>query len=174
MSAHADSERILRDLSALITARVYGNGFNRFGIDPDDVIQEVRLRIWKKFKRERKARVNAFYIIKAIDSVLISQLRKVRTQRRIIQKTKINIIDGARVNPEDSIKDGPLLDEVRAAVISLDGPKRNVVTLYFLNLTVKEISLCFKWSEAKTWKLLRTALCDLKRRIRNGGVGLGS
>jgi hypothetical protein len=50
--------------------------------------------------------------------VLISQLRKARANRKLIQKTKMNIEHETRPCPEDSTIIHPLLDEIREAVDS--------------------------------------------------------
>jgi RNA polymerase sigma-70 factor (ECF subfamily) len=59
---------------------------------------------------------------------------------------------------------------VGEAVESLMASRRRVVQLFLLNMTLEEIAIILKWSEAKTRNLLYRGLDDLKKILREKGI----
>jgi RNA polymerase sigma-70 factor (ECF subfamily) len=50
------------------------------GLDPDDVEQEVRIRLWRALQRDRNAVLPASYIQRVVVSTVIDQLRRIQAR----------------------------------------------------------------------------------------------
>ncbi|MGB7297200.1 MAG: sigma-70 family RNA polymerase sigma factor [Candidatus Aminicenantales bacterium] len=163
-------EALLDRFSGRIRESVLRHGLESRGIDPDDVIQDVKIKIWKKLVREKKTRFHSLYIKRAVNSVLIDHLRSVRRQERVILRAGQRIRPGEGKNPEFPDEGNGYWELVNEAVSSLMEPRRQVVTLFLMDLTADEISSVLKWSQDKTRNLLYRGLSDLREKLKEGGV----
>jgi RNA polymerase sigma factor (sigma-70 family) len=165
------------ELSAIITKfslyiRSYIHKYRvlDFGVDPEDVFQEVRIRLWKALCNENIIHKPSSYIKKVVTTVVIDQLRKYKREEGIlsIEKTKqisesnSNYLSRLRIDDRDS---QIVLDN---ALDNLKISRRTVVKLYLLNMRVPEIASTFNWSLNKTRNLLYRGLSDLKKALKHG------
>ncbi len=141
------------------------------GIDPDDVLQEVRIKIWKLLNDEKKITNYSSYIKKIVDSSVIDHLRKARRERGFILLEKKKKISEWKSQYETRVFDDKNLKRsINNAVESLLDSRRKVVKLYLLNLTIEEIATFYNWSRHKTRNLLYRGLSDLKKRLHEKGI----
>ena len=63
-SADVDArlEQVLSDFGSRLGALMRSYRLDRHGIDPDDVEQEVRIRLWKAISRDRSGAFHASYV----------------------------------------------------------------------------------------------------------------
>jgi len=172
MRAARDEEfdLILRRFSNAIRAQVRSQGVERMGIDPEDVIQEIRVRLWKSLAGEKKVANLASYIKKVVTSVLIDEVRKARTQDRVVFRAVQEKLEEGRPRAESPAPGefpGPLVEEAVAMLIE---SRRQVVRLFLLGLSVEEISSALGWSQDKARNLLYRGLADLKNTLKKKGV----
>jgi len=163
-------ELIMQKFSNSIKANILKFGLHKRGIDPDDVFQEVRIKIWKKFVNEKKVTKHASYINRIVNSTLIDYLRKSRREEKLIYHEKQNQLLEERCNYKDVPDDNALKQMVSHAVDSLIESRRKVVKLFLLDMTIEEISFSLKWSKDKTRNLLYRGLADLKSKLIEGGI----
>ncbi len=166
----ADFESILDRFSTSIKGSILKLGLEKKGIDPEDVIQEVRIKIWKKFKSEKKPLRHPSYINRVVDSTLIDCIRKARVQDGLIQHRIREMLQENDPYGEGSARNSLLWGKLAGAADSLPGPRRQVVKLFMLNLSIEEISLCLHWSLNRTRNLLYRGLSDLKKMLNDKGV----
>jgi RNA polymerase sigma factor (sigma-70 family) len=166
----AEFESILNRFSTSIKGSILKLGLEKRGIDPEDVIQEVRIKIWKKFTSEKKPLRHPSYINRVVDSTLIDCIRKARVQQGLVQHEIQEMLRENDPPGESSGRDSLLWEKLAGAADSLPGPRRQVVKLFMLNLTVEEISLCLHWSLNRTRNLLYRGLSDLKEMLNDKGV----
>ena len=140
------------------------------GIDPEDVIQEVKIKIWKKFGHEKDITFCPLYIQRIINSTLIDHIRTVRRQEKLILHEKQKLMFEERGNPEDPPQGNIFRELVGQAVDSLMESRRKVIKLFLLDLTIAEISSSLNWSRDKTRNLLYRGLSDLKEKLKDKGV----
>jgi RNA polymerase sigma factor (sigma-70 family) len=171
--SQAEFESILDRFSASIKGSILKLGLEKRGIDPEDVIQEIRIKIWRIFTSEKKPLRHPSYINRVVDSTLIDSIRKARVQEGLIQHEKQQMLREQSCSQPGSGRDSPLWEKLARAADSLLGPRRQVVKLYMLNLTIEEISLCLNWSRNKTRNLLYRGLSDLKKKLNDKGVSHG-
>jgi RNA polymerase sigma factor (sigma-70 family) len=173
-SSERDLEALLARFTNFIRAQIQKFEVQRFGIDPDDIAQEVRIKIWKLIKSEKNISSYAAYIKKIVDTVVIDQLRLLKKDEQLYrmekQKQVAEQLNGYR--PE-VLRNALMKEAVGKAVESLIESRRNVVKLYLFDLSIEEISRFYGWSLHKTRNLLYRGLADLKRSLKKADIGNG-
>jgi RNA polymerase sigma factor (sigma-70 family) len=175
MSTKADKlkefDTVISKFGRFIKVNIQKFNLPKDGIDPDDVLQEVRIKIWKLLNDEKKIINYSSYIKKIVDSSVIDHLRKARRERGFILLEKKRKISEWKSQYETSeSNDKNLKKNISSAVESLMDSRRKVVKLYLLNLTIEEIATFYSWSRHKTRNLLYRGLSDLKKRLREKGI----
>ncbi|MCJ7680183.1 MAG: sigma-70 family RNA polymerase sigma factor [Candidatus Aminicenantes bacterium] len=164
-------ERILHQFSNFIYANIYKYNIQSKGIDPEDIFQEVRLKIWNLIEDEKDIKNYAFYLRKIINSCIIDKLRKYKRETNIILLEKKELISEKQnpYNPDES-KAVIRAQLMGKAVNSLILSRRKTVKLFLAELTLDEIALVCHWSKDKTRNLLYRGLSDLKKRLIEMGI----
>lgn len=162
---------IIDRFSSFIHAHIQKFNPQKSGIDPDDLAQQVKIKLWKILEDENKIKNYSSYIKKVVDSTVIDQLRKSRRQEGIIIHEKQKRISEqnsfycSNITYNKNIKQ--IIDE---AMNSLLVSRQKVVHLYLLNMTLEEISIFLNWSKDKTRNLLYRGLADLKKKLKELGI----
>lgn len=175
MSSKADKLKefdvVLNKFTRFIKGNIQKFNLPKEGIDPDDIFQEVRIKIWKLLNDEKKIINYSSYIKKIVDSSVIDHIRKMRRERGLILQQKHKTISEWKGTYEiGSIHDKNLKKMVIESVESLLESRRKVVKLYLLNLSIEEIAILFCWSRDKTRNLLYRGLSDLKKVLKEKGI----
>ncbi len=175
MSSKADKIKefdvVINKFTRFIKGNIQKFNLPKEGIDPDDVFQEVRIKIWKLLNDEKKIVNYSSYIRKIVDSSVIDHIRKMRRERGLILQQKHKTISEWKSTYEtDIIYDRNLKKMVSETVDSLLESRCKVVKLYLLNLTIEEIATLFKWSRDKTRNLLYRGLADLKKALKEKNI----
>jgi RNA polymerase sigma-70 factor (ECF subfamily) len=162
---------ILDRFSGLIRVHIIKFNPQRFGLDPDDISQEIRIKIWRLLHDEKNIKNYASYIKKIVNSSVIDVLRKWKRDEGImlLEKQK-KVSEIKRDYPASLSLEENLRDTVSQAVDSLIESRRKVVRLYLLDMTIEEISAFYNWSTNKTRNLLYRGLADLKSILKNKDV----
>jgi len=162
---------ILDRFSGLIRVHIIKFNPQRFGLDPDDISQEIRIKIWRLLHHEKNIRNYPSYIKKIVNSSVIDVLRKWKRDEGImlLEKQK-KVSEIKRDYPAALSLEDNLRDTVAQAVDSLIESRRKVVRLYLLDMTIEEISAFYNWSTNKTRNLLYRGLADLKSILKNKDV----
>jgi RNA polymerase sigma-70 factor (ECF subfamily) len=124
----------------------------------DDVVQDVRIRIWKALEGpENISEVNASYVYRTAVSAALDLIRRRRTRREtpihLSLETKERQMGAARA-PDRTYEDSELAREVFEAVDALAEARRPVVRMHLAGYHRNEIAQLLGWSEAKTRNLL--------------------
>ena len=161
-------QQILERFSSLIRIHIIKFNPQRYGVDPDDIVQEIRIKIWRLLKHEKNIRNYPSYIKKIVNSSVIDFLRKRKRDDGIIFTEKqMKVSEGKKDFPATSLFDEELRDTLSQAVESLIESRRKVVRLHLLDMTIEEISAIYNWSSNKTRNLLYRGLTDLKRILKD-------
>lgn len=164
----SELQQILERFSSLIRIHIIKFNPQRYGVDPDDIVQEIRIKIWRLLKHEKNIRNYPSYIKKIVNSSVIDFLRKRKRDDGIIFTEKqMKVSEGKKDYPATSLFDEELRDTLSQAVESLIESRRKVVRLHLLDMTIEEISAIFNWSSNKTRNLLYRGLTDLKRILKD-------
>jgi RNA polymerase sigma-70 factor (ECF subfamily) len=164
-------EILINNFSLFVKAHIQKFNIQKMGIDPDDVLQEIKIKLWKMLEDEKIINNYASYIRKVVDSSVIDFLRKLRKEKTIFLHEKQKWISEQKINYlTDSSFDEGLKNTLNETVNSLIESRRNVVRLFLLGMTIDEISTFLKWSKDKTRNLLYRGLSDLKKKLREKGI----
>jgi len=164
----AELERILRHFAGFIRLHLHKFAPNRFGLDSEDLYQEIRIKIWKVLTAEKEIKCLASYVRKIIDSTVIDQLRKIKREENVYNyELERKTSELKSVYSPVSSRGKELKDLVARAADSLIDSRRRVVKLYLSNMSIEEIADSYQWSRDKTRNLLYRGLSDLKKIIHN-------
>lgn len=162
---------IIDQFSQFIRVHIQKFAPQRKGIDPDDILQEVKIRIWNVLTDEKKIDNYASYIKKIVNSSVIDQLRKIRREERVLySELQRKIAERKSTYNKEKIDNEKCKNILEQSVDSLIDSRRKVVKLYLLNMTMEEIAEYFNWSSHKTRNLLYRGLNDLKKLLQEKGI----
>lgn len=149
--------------------RIHINKFNlpKFGLDPEDIAQEIKMKIWGILKSEKEIGNYPSYIKKIVHSSVIDVLRKRKRDEGIYSQVKQNKISETKKDYAAELQNEEYYKEIIAAAVdSLIESRRRAVKLFLLGMTIEEISTFYSWSQHRTRNLLYRGLADLKKMLK--------
>ena len=148
----------------------------RHGLDPhdlDELVQEVRLRLWRaQGTSEKIAAVSSSYVYRTAMSAAVDLIR-----RRRHRSHEVAPLDGeggaAYADPSAGwlVASGEVRDAMQRALSTMATPRAVAVRMYLAGYPREEIADLLGWSEAKTRNLVYRGLADLRKRLTELGVG---
>jgi RNA polymerase sigma factor (sigma-70 family) len=151
-------------------------GLDRHGIDPADVEQEVRIRLWQALERDRSGAFHASYVQRVVSTTVIDALR--RAQVRAAEP-----LPDADDEAPDAGGEGPVGPEQRAGDVermqglerclgAIPERRRLPIALHLQGFSLQEIAdLAGIPSVEAARKLVSRGLDELKQRLRDEGYG---
>lgn len=171
-SAHIES--VVQRFAAMV--RSVGARHRLQESDLDEVLQEVRIRLWRADPRgEQIERLGASYVYRTAVSAALDLLRR----RRAYAADSTDSVDdhaGRIAAPQHAgtaIEQQELTGRILLAVDALHAPRRAVVRMYLNGYEREEIAELLGWTEAKTRNLLYRGLADLRQRLTDMGITPG-
>jgi RNA polymerase sigma-70 factor (ECF subfamily) len=174
------SDRLSASLEALVTR--FGRMVRRVGFDHglseadvEEVVQEVRIRIWKA-RPDVVGELQAAYVHRTAVSAALDIIRRRRSESRF---------GDAELADDISVSNDPTLDAQRGLEIaeleagvaqmveSLAPARRPVVKMYLQGYDREEIAELLGWTEGKTRNLLYRGLADLRSKLAAKGLAPG-
>lgn len=161
-------ERVIARFEGLV--RQVGLRHDLAAADLDEVIQDVRIRLWQALdSAERIEAAPSSYVYRTAVSAALDLIR-----RRRAGGVKVPISEqlaGSReANPETSLSRAELGEQLEGAVGTLSESRRPVVRMYLAGYGREEIADLLGWTEAKTRNLLYRGLSDLRQELARRGV----
>lgn len=160
---------ILDSYAQFIRKHIQKFNLLKYGLDPEDIMQDVRIKIWNLIRSDRTVYSRGAYIKKIINSSVIDQLRKFRRQDYLVSHEKHKQISELS-RPYDHDKETARLkawrDSIHEGVERLIRSRRQVIKLYLLGFSIREISSYLGWSVDKTRNLLYRGLADLRNNLK--------
>lgn len=164
-------EKLVGDLSSYLVSKLNSLGYQRHGIERDDLLQEIHIRIWKAYKDDgHNIRYFNAYLKKIVHSVFINEIN------RINKENKALVMGGESLNPTNgSNGHGPGADLSLKNVLAdslddLNEPKQRVIKLRLEGFTFGEIAQLNQWSVRKTHGIFYSGLKDLKYKLGEKGI----
>jgi len=163
-------EKRVRDLSSFLVQRLEALGYQKYGIEKDDLLQEIHIKIWKACNNGREIQYFNAYVKKIINSVFVDEINRIHRENEKLQ------LSGLLVN-DDCVCGGPVVpagermtDMLLASVERLRASRQLVMKLRLEGFTVEEIAQMNGWSYDKTCAIFSRGLRDLKRQLGKKGV----
>lgn len=135
----------------------------------DDVVQDVRVRLWKAHPTgENLATVTASYFVRVVTSAVVDHLRRKRRHAQAsldAEQTAAAMADTLQLAPTDQSERDALASTLRRALDALAPNRRVLVLLHLEGYTREDMSSMTGWSESKVRNLLHRGLDDLREAL---------
>ena len=153
------------------------------GIVPEDLEQEIRVRLWKALKSERTLDNPTSYLHRVVSTVTIDAMRAVRTDRArhvrpqevgstqdSVPADDLGAIEASEPSPETSARRAQMLRFARQKLDDLPTDRRRAVGLYLQGFKIQEIADVSGWTEPKARNLLYRGLTTLREAMAAAGM----
>ena len=177
-STRRSSDQISAALEALVSrfaamVRSVGARHGLSDADLDEVVQEVRIRLWRAgHSGEQIGALGASYVYRSATSAALDLIRRRRARggdRTDSVDEHVDELEAER-GATDELAREELERHVLAALDALPLSRRTVVRLYLSGYEREEIAELLGWTEAKTRNLLYRGLADLRARLTGLGI----
>jgi RNA polymerase sigma-70 factor (ECF subfamily) len=144
--------------------------------DRDDLVQEVRVRLWRALDSERMETIPASYLYRTASSAALDLIRRRRSSREEpvdeLGPTEPALTDGA-LRPDQAAQLSDLAGQIEHAIGTIAASRRPVVRMYLAGYSSTEIGELMGWTEAKARNLLYRGLAELRERLAEAGLAPG-
>lgn len=112
----------------------------------DDLVQEVRIRVWTIFERDRNSTLNTSYYLRVVNSAIIDSLRKHRGTLAHAQReendesSRVEEVGHPEPGPEARFEEAARAERLRSAIGSLPPDRARAIGLFLQGFTVPEIA----------------------------------
>jgi RNA polymerase sigma-70 factor (ECF subfamily) len=167
--------QLLAEYGARVRVLIARHGLEQYGVDPADIEQEVRIRLWKALERDRNAAFHASYIQRAVLSAAIDAIRA--AQARPVERMPEDESAGAEAlvesapGPERRARGAQDFSRVAAYMAQLPERRREAVELHMQGFSMREIGTFVGVSEEAARKLLDRGLQTLRERLAGQDFG---
>jgi RNA polymerase sigma factor (sigma-70 family) len=168
-------ERVLGNFAGVFRRVAWRYRFS--GTDVDELLQEVRIRLWRahggqELASETLAGIPASYLHRTALSAAIDLLRR-RRARRSDRMVTIEDEDGGMPEvpgPDEHFAESELAEQVERAIETIHPSRRPAVRMHLLGHSREEIARVMGWTQAKTRNLIYRGLADLRERLEAQGI----
>jgi RNA polymerase sigma-70 factor (ECF subfamily) len=173
--ASASIERTLVRFREVALKAGTAHGLNASEID--EVMQDVRIRLWRAGESGGAAKVETLtssYIYRAAASAALDMLRRRRARREHLTDEVLPSVQspGSSIPaPDQAVLGHDTLAAVADALGALMPNRRAAVRMHLAGYDRDEIAALLRWSEAKTRNLIYRGLDDLRQLLLARGVG---
>ncbi len=168
-------ERLLTNFAG--TLRRVCARYRLAGAEVDELVQEVRIRLWRAHGgseqgHENLAAIPASYLHRTALSAAIDLMRRSRARRA---DRMVPLDDEVDALPEDAAVDAELAgselaERVERAIEQIHPSRRPVVRMHLMGHSRDEIARVLGWTEGKTRNLLYRGLADLREQLLAQGI----
>lgn len=171
-SESLDFETLWRKLAPQVRVAVLRYRWSDPALGPDDLVQEVRIRVWEVLSRDRKSTLGASYYIKVVNSAIVDCLRKHRgTLAHGIRdlgepdQDPLEQLPAETPSPDDVIQNDADGRRLQAALDALPGNRRRAVALFLQGFTIAEIAELLNCDIDRAHNLTYRGVRALKQRM---------
>ena len=135
--------------------------------DVDEVLQDVRIRIWRSLStREKIALAPASYVYRTAVTAGVDLIRR-RKAHREEQNQRLSESRAVAndLSPDRAVELAEFVARVAGALSRIRESRRLVVRLHLAGYHRSEIADTLGWTEAKTRNLLYRGLADLRQQL---------
>lgn len=158
MAAHAETVRGIARRRGLDAGEV------------EEILQDVRIRLWRALKPDAMAAANATYVHRCALSAVVDHVRR-RRSRRTDSLDAMPERFLASTTTDETLEGKELVRRVSLALAEMNGSRRPAVRMYLAGYAQAEIQATMGWTEAKTRNLLYRGLTELRTALGRLGVG---
>lgn len=166
-------EALLARFGTRVRAQIESNRLNQHGIDPEDVEQEVRIRLWKTLERDPNAELPASYIQRTVASALVDAVRRAQVRpTEALPESEDGVVDlpGLGHGPDRSTLDAQHVEHLRSCMQALPARRRLPLQLYLQGYALQEIADLTDLTLDAARKLVYRGLDEIKQRLAALGL----
>ena len=146
-----------------------------FGVRPEELEQEIRIRIWKALEDETEITNPASYIRRVAVTAAIDVVRRITARReeplRDEASGPIGVVpQTADASPEEVARGHEIRRKLKSALTRISRSRQRAVRLHLQGFTSDEIAGLLGFSEAKSRNLVYRGLDDLREELRIEGI----
>nr|WP_255590498.1 sigma-70 family RNA polymerase sigma factor [Marinicella sp. NBU2979] len=171
-------EQLFQQHQHLIEKAVYSKNIQINGVTADDVYQEVCIRLIKILENDREIENLSSYIYRTAANVIVDLARK---HKRYTQDVALPDQDpttpsqapdliSEELEPEQSVIDQEVQNQVLQAIESLPESRRIAVKLRLQGYSVKEMAEITGWPYYKAENLSKRAMAALKEQLQKMNI----
>lgn len=173
-SDHERLEQLLTEHAERVRVVMLRYRLPQRGIDPDEIEQQVRIRLWKAIQRDRSGAFSASYIQRIVASVAIDAMRRARV-RPSEPGAEDDDLGMDRLDADTAQPDATASDDERVRILArclneLPSRRRLPISLHLEGHTFREIGAMIEVSEEAARKLVSRGMKTLRARLRELGV----
>ena len=146
-------------------------------LDPDDIAQEVRIRLWRALQRDRNAVFSASYLQRTVLSVVVDAVRRAPPKAESVQDFESSGHDAwpdglvERDGPEVDARSNAVSRALDAALAELPQQRRLAVAFTLQGFAAKECGELMGISGEAARKLAERGLVLVRENLRQRGFG---
>lgn len=170
---HQRLQELLTAHAARVKALLLRHGLERHGLDPDEIEQEVRIRLWHAIERDRSGIFGASYVQRIVASTVIDALRRAKVRPSEPGADEGQVLESLQDHaprPEHRASDDERVRILRACMAAIPPRRRLPITLHLQGFGFREIGDRIGLSEEAARKLVSRGMADLRRRLHECGV----
>ena len=172
---HARLEELFVAYGAKVKRLLLTYGLDKHGIDPADVEQEVRIRLWQAMERDRSGAFHASYVQRVVATTVIDALRRAQVRAaEPLPETEDEVSDGGDgpIGPDQRAGDAERMHGLERCLGEIPERRRLPIALHLQGFSLQEIAdLAGIASVEAARKLVSRGLDELKQRLRDLGYG---
>lgn len=167
--------RLLADYGAKVRSLIDGHGLGQYGIDPSDIEQEVRIRLWRALERDRNAAFHTSFIQRVVLTTVIDAIRAANARPHEPlpepdETSSVAFIEPT-AGPERAASGVEDFERIMACMAELPERRRKAVALHLQGFSLREIGQFSGTSEEAARKLLDRGMEALRERLGVTGFG---
>ena len=164
---------LLNRFTARVKAQIESNRLFQHGIEVDDVVQDVRIRLWKALERDPNADFPASYIQKVVATAVVDAIR--RAQVRATEPLPDTEEGEAELpdrtpEPDHAAFDAQQVAGVASCIAQLSPRRRRPLQLYLQGFQLQEVADLSGLTLDAARKLIYRGLDEVKERLRALGL----
>lgn len=171
MAPNTGMEDILKGLSSHIASTLGSLGYQYHGIERDDLLQEVYIKIWKTIRdNDYEIQYLNAYIHRIVYSVFIDEINRINKEKEALNvcgtlSKPSNGRNGFAEGDDEIVRDALI-----GSINRLRKTRQRVIKLRLQGFTLIEIARLNQWPYRKTCSVFYRGLKELKDRLREKGI----
>jgi RNA polymerase sigma factor (sigma-70 family) len=169
--------RLLDEFRGRLRAIVRQRCPRQLGIEPDEIEQEIRIRLWRALASERTIEHPASYLHKMALSVIVDLVRRRQARPDLAMAEEIGYDTEATAlvesgdDPLQSTERQAFAAAVMQAVAALPERRRRPVQLHLQGFTTAQVGTLLGMSEPAARNLVYRGVEELRERLEQDGWG---
>lgn len=167
-------KQALADFGGKIKAAVKQHSRGKMALDPDDIEQEVQIRLWRAIESGRIDVLTASYVQKVVVTVVIDATRrfKVRAADRLPEdETELASLDSVTTGSDQVLSRQQQMSMVLSSIDQLPVRRRLPIKLHLQGFSLQDIADLQGVTVEGARKLVSRGMIELRQRLLELGLG---